>query len=64
MKVSVDQELCCASGLCVVKADRVFDQREEDGVVIVLDEAPSPEQHEAVRAAAVVCPTSAIQLAE
>jgi ferredoxin len=64
MKVSADQDLCCASGLCVMKADQVFDQREEDGVVVVLDEAPPLDQHEAVRAAAAACPTLAIQLSE
>jgi ferredoxin len=64
MKVSVDQELCCGSGLCVMKAAQVFDQREEDGIVIVLDDVPSPEHHDVVRAAATACPTSAIHLAE
>jgi ferredoxin len=64
MKVNVDEELCCGSGLCVVNADQVFDQREEDGVVILLTGDPAPELHGAVRAAAAVCPTSAIKLAD
>lgn len=63
MKVSVVQELCCGSGLCVMRAAEVFDQREEDGVVMLLDGVPSPERYDAVRAAAAVCPTSAIRLA-
>jgi ferredoxin len=46
-----------------MKADQVFDQTEEDEVVIVLD-APSPARYDAVRAAVAVCPTSAIRLAE
>lgn len=64
MKVIADQDLCCASGMCVMTADQVFDQREEDGVVVVLAEAPPPDQHEAVRAAAAGCPASAIRLVE
>jgi ferredoxin len=64
VKVSVDQDLCCASGLCVMRAAQVFDQREEDGIVIVLDDVPSPEHYDAVQAAATACPTSAIRLAE
>jgi ferredoxin len=47
-----------------MKADQVFDQTEEDEVVIVLDDAPSPARYDAVRAAVAVCPTSAIRLAE
>jgi ferredoxin len=48
----------------VTKAGQVFDQREEDGVVILLDGAPAPELHDAVRAAAAGCPTSVITLVE
>ncbi|MFI7154085.1 ferredoxin [Nonomuraea sp. NPDC050022] len=64
MKVIADQDLCCGSGMCVMTADQVFDQREEDGIVVVVDEAPPPEQHEAVRVAAAGCPASAIRLVE
>ncbi|MFI6937583.1 ferredoxin [Streptomyces sp. NPDC050287] len=64
MKVTADQEACCGSGMCVVRAEGVFDQREEDGVVVVLDSAPPPEHVEAVREAAAVCPTGAIHLTE
>lgn len=64
MKITVDQDLCCGSGLCVLAADKVFDQREEDGVVLLLDPAPAPELFEDVRTAAAGCPTGAIRLAE
>lgn len=40
----------------------VFDQRDEDGVVIVLDAAPAPALHDAVREAVAVCPAAAIRL--
>jgi len=64
MKITVDEGLCCASGMCVIRADQVFDQREEDGIVLVLDDAPPPEHHDAVREAAAACPTGAIGLTE
>jgi len=63
MKVSVAAEKCVAAGQCVLIAPRVFDQREEDGVVVLLDEAPGPELHDAVRESASVCPATAINVA-
>ncbi|MFI0820415.1 ferredoxin [Streptomyces sp. NPDC021098] len=64
MKITADQGVCCGSGMCVVRADQVFDQREEDGIVVVLDDAPPPEHFDAVREAAAACPTGAIRLTE
>ena len=64
MKVSVDADKCVAAGQCVLLAPEVFDQREEDGVVVLLDEAPGPELHDGVRESATVCPAAAIHLAE
>lgn len=63
MKVSVEADKCVAAGQCVLFAPDVFDQREEDGVVVLLDETPGPEHHDAVREAALVCPAAAIDLA-
>lgn len=64
MKVSVSAEKCVAAGQCVLLAPEVFDQRDEDGVVVLLDETPGPELHDAVRESAMVCPAAAIHLAE
>lgn len=63
MKVSVEADKCVAAGQCVLLAPDVFDQREEDGVVVLLDETPGPEHHDTVREAALVCPAAAIDLA-
>jgi ferredoxin len=63
MKVSVAAEKCVAAGQCVLLAPRVFDQREEDGVVVLLDETPWSELHDAVRESAMVCPAAAIHVA-
>lgn len=35
MKVSIDQDKCVASGQCVIAAAEVFDQRDEDGIVVL-----------------------------
>ena len=64
MRVTVDQEKCVGSGQCVLAAERVFDQREEDGIVVLLDPEPPADQHRDVREAAIVCPAMAIDLIE
>ncbi|WP_067899295.1 ferredoxin [Nocardia vaccinii] len=64
MKVIVDQEKCVGSGQCVMLSDAVFDQRDEDGVVVLLQDRPAADQHEAVREAARVCPALAIEIEE
>jgi ferredoxin len=64
MKVSVDQDKCVSSGQCVLNAGEVFDQRDDDGVVVLLDETPADEQAVNVRNAAAVCPALAIDIEE
>ena len=62
MKVIVDEEKCCGSGQCVMIAPDVFDQRDEDGIVTLLESEPGDEHHADVREAASVCPASAIEV--
>ena len=62
MKVVVDEEKCVAAGQCVVAAADVFDQRDEDGVVVLLNDNPPPARAGAVREAVAVCPAMAIQI--
>jgi ferredoxin len=62
MKVIVDQEKCVASGQCVLSAPDVFDQRESDGIVILLTENPDTASDAMVREAAAICPALAIQI--
>jgi ferredoxin len=64
MKVAVEQDKCVGAGQCVLLAPDVFDQRDEDGTVVLLQENPPAELHDDVRQAAQVCPALAIQLAE
>lgn len=62
MKIDADQEVCCGSGMCALQAPGVFDQRDDDGIVVVLATEPASADYDAVRAAAAACPTSAITL--
>jgi ferredoxin len=64
MKVIVDQDKCVSSGQCVLNAGDVFDQRDDDGVVVLLDDSPSDEQAVNVRNAAAGCPALAIDIEE
>jgi ferredoxin len=64
MRVIIDQNKCVASGQCVLSAGAVFDQREEDGTVLLLDARPPAELHEDVRRAAALCPAQAISVIE
>ncbi|MFD4526155.1 ferredoxin [Streptomyces sp. NPDC058470] len=62
MQITVDTDKCCAAGQCVLAAPEVFDQRDEDGIVVVLDHRPSAGLHAAVQEAAHICPAAAITL--
>ena len=43
MHVEVNVPKCVASGQCVLIAPEVFDQRDDDGMVILLDDSPASE---------------------
>jgi ferredoxin len=64
MKIVVDEEKCCAGGQCVLAAPEVFDQRDEDGIVVLLNDNPAPRLHTGVREAAQICPAGAIAVSE
>lgn len=64
MKVTVDQEKCVASGQCVTVAEDVFDQRDEDGIVVLRAERPPAELAADVRQAEALCPALAIEIEE
>jgi ferredoxin len=60
MKITVDQDKCVASGQCLLVAADVFDQREEDGIVVLLNPSPDAARAEDVKQAASLCPGRAI----
>jgi len=64
MNVTVDETKCCGAGQCVLLAPEVFDQREDDGIVVLLDAEPAEQLHGAVHEAAGVCPAAAITLSD
>jgi ferredoxin len=61
-RVLVDKSKCCGAGQCVVFAPAVFDQQEDDGTVVLLDERPPGELMPAVRTACSRCPSRAIRV--
>ena len=62
MKVTVDQDKCVSSGQCVLNASEIFDQRDDDGVVVLLNDNPPADQTENARRAALACPALAIDI--
>jgi ferredoxin len=64
MRVTVDQDKCVSSGQCVLNASDVFDQRDDDGVVVLLVRNPGPDSAEETRKAAAACPALAIDIDE
>jgi len=64
VQISVDQDRCVSSGQCVRHASAVFDQRDDDGVVILLNDDPPADLADEVRSAATDCPAQAITIKE
>jgi ferredoxin len=62
MRVEVHTERCIGSGVCALVAGAVFDQRDDDGVVVLLDEHPAEQHQQAVREAAARCPAAVIEV--
>jgi ferredoxin len=50
------------AGQCVVTAAAVFDQGEDDGIVVLLTETPGAELRDQVQLAAQLCPAQAIEV--
>jgi ferredoxin len=64
MKIKVSKDVCIGAGQCVATAPEVFDQGDDDGLVVLLTDSPSPESYDRVRDAAHVCPAQAIELSD
>ena len=62
IKIHVDEHKCVGAGQCVMASPQVFDQREDDGVVVLLQERPEPGLEPSVRKAAKLCPALAIRV--
>ena len=64
LKVIVDRERCVGSGECVFTAPGIFDQDDEDGIVMLLTDTPEEALWDAARRAARQCPAKAIMVEE
>jgi ferredoxin len=64
VKVTVDQDKCVSSGMCVMNSPDVFDQRDDDGDVVLLIDNPRPDLADVTREAAAACPALAIHIEE
>lgn len=63
MEIRADRSRCRGAGQCALTAPALFDQSEDDGTVIVLDDRPPPALHHAARLAASLCPNAVIEIA-
>ena len=63
MKIAADRDVCIGAGLCVGTSETVFDQ-DDDGIVLVLVEAPDGAAADAAREAASLCPSGALRVIE
>ncbi|GAA2354037.1 ferredoxin [Streptomyces violaceusniger] len=62
MRITTDTDRCVGAGQCVLAAENVFDQNDEDGRVVLLVDSPDESLGLAVRDAANLCPARAITL--
>ncbi|WP_457100719.1 ferredoxin [Microbacterium sp. P5_E9] len=62
MRIELDEPKCVASGLCVMVAPDVFDQRDDDGIAILLESTPAEGALHGVRQAVALCPAAALRL--
>jgi len=61
--VRVDRDRCVGAGNCVLTLPAVFDQDEDEGLVVVLDPDPPAADAELVARAVLLCPSGAISVA-
>ncbi|MFE1010316.1 ferredoxin [Streptomyces sp. NPDC058794] len=59
-RVVARRDRCVGAGQCVLAAPAVFDQDEQDGLVVVLVERPTETQSDAVNDAVWACPSGAL----
>ncbi|KUM96385.1 ferredoxin [Streptomyces yokosukanensis] len=64
MRIRIDHDRCRGAGQCALNAPELFDQSDDDGTVVLLDDRPPPELHDSARIAAELCPNAVIRLVE
>ncbi|MFI9162283.1 ferredoxin [Kitasatospora aureofaciens] len=61
MGVDVNRDVCTGAGQCTLIAPQLFDQDDEDGLVVLLRQ-PGAADDPDVRRAVSVCPSRALRL--
>ena len=64
IKIHTYEHKCVGAGQCVMASPEVFDQSQDDGIVILLQQHPPDELARSVRNAAQLCPALAIKVEE
>ncbi|GAA1466563.1 ferredoxin [Microbacterium thalassium] len=63
MKILIDESRCIAAGNCVMVAPEIYDQREDDGIVVLLDDSPEGAALQAkAREGAAICPSKVVTI--
>lgn len=63
LAITADPKICIGAGLCVAEAPDIFGQ-DDEGTVVLLSDRPDSDHEKAVRSAADLCPSGALQLIE
>jgi ferredoxin len=63
VRVAADREVCIGSGNCVFSAPAVFDQDDDEGLVLLLTAEVGSQDGDAVRNAVAHCPSGALRIA-
>lgn len=62
MKVHADRSVCIGAGMCVLNLPEMFDQREDDGTVVLLRTEPDAGEMTKMRETISNCPSGALRL--
>ncbi|GIF09126.1 ferredoxin [Actinoplanes siamensis] len=64
-RIVADLDRCVGSGQCVLTDPDAFDQSDEDGTVVLLQDAPADDEAwKRARIAVEICPSRALSLTE
>ena len=61
MRVAGDREICMGAGVCVMTADKTFDQ-DDDGIVVLASDRVPVDEEKVVRNAVRMCPSGALSI--
>jgi ferredoxin len=62
LRLDADRDRCVGAGMCALTAPEVFDQDDEEGLVVLLRPVPDAGHRAAARMAVGLCPAGAITL--